>query len=74
MAFACQSVSSSVEPLATARAAKAAGLEVCSGGIFGIGETDEQELAIALLALEVDVVPLNFLVPIPGTLMEKGKG
>jgi biotin synthase len=60
--------------VATVRAAKAAGLEVCSGGIFGIGETDEQalELALALRDLDVDAVPLNFLVPIPGTPMEKG--
>jgi biotin synthase len=60
--------------VATVRAAKAAGLEVCSGGIFGIGESDDQvlELALALKDLDVDAVPLNFLVPIPGTPMEKG--
>jgi biotin synthase len=59
--------------VATVRAAKAAGLEVCSGGIFGIGESDDQalELALALKDLDVDAVPLNFLVPIPGTPMEK---
>jgi biotin synthase len=59
--------------VATVRAARAAGLEVCSGGIFGIGETDDQalELALALRDLDVDAVPLNFLVPIPGTPMEK---
>lgn len=53
----------------TVRAAKRAGLEVCSGGIFGLGETREQrvELAFALRELDVDSVPLNFLVPIPGT-------
>ena len=52
-------------------AAKRAGLSVCSGGIFGIGETDEQvlELALALKDLNVDAVPINFLVPIEGTPM-----
>jgi biotin synthase len=60
--------------VATVRAAKAAGLEVCSGGIFGIGESDDQvlELALALRDLDVDAVPLNFLVPIPGTPMGNG--
>ena len=51
--------------------AKREGLSVCSGGIFGIGETDEQvlELALALKDLNVDAVPINFLVPIEGTPM-----
>ncbi len=51
--------------------AKKAGLSVCSGGIFGIGETDEQvlELALALKDLDVDAVPINFLVPMEGTPM-----
>ncbi|MDX9787994.1 MAG: biotin synthase BioB [Desulfobacterales bacterium] len=62
--------------VATVRAAKAAGLTVCSGGIFGIGETDDQvlELALALRDLNVDAVPLNFLVAIPGTPFEKSVG
>lgn len=62
--------------VATIRAAKAAGLAVCSGGIFGIGETDDQvlELALALRDLDVDAVPLNFLVAIPGTPFEKSSG
>jgi biotin synthase len=53
----------------TIRAAKRAGMEVCAGGLFGIGETDEQifELASDIKALDVDSIPLNFLVPIPGT-------
>ena len=57
------------ERVATVLAAKQAGLSVCSGGVFGTGETDRQvlELAWALKALDVDAVPLNFLVPIPGT-------
>lgn len=51
---------------------KEAGIRVCSGGIFGMGEGLEQrvELAIALRELDVDVVPLNFLHPIPGTPLE----
>lgn len=55
--------------LKTVRLAKEAGLEVCSGGIFGLGETPEQrvELAFALKALEVESVPINILNPVPGT-------
>jgi len=55
--------------LRTVRTAKEAGLEVCCGGIFGMGETAEDriDLALALRRLEVDSVPLNFLNPIPGT-------
>lgn len=58
------------------RAAKKAGLSVCAGGIFGIGETDFQvmELALALRDLDVDAVPINFLIPIPGTRLEKAPG
>ncbi len=49
--------------------AQKAGLSVCSGGVFGIGETDGQalELALQLRDLDVDCIPLNFLVPIEGT-------
>ena len=50
---------------------KNAGMEICSGGIFGLGETweDRIEMARALKELEVDSVPINFLVPIEGTPM-----
>ena len=53
---------------ATIRSAKSAGLEVCSGGIFGMGETDEDriDLAFSLSELEVDSVALNFFVPVSG--------
>ncbi len=53
-------------------AAKAAGLVVCSGGIFGMGETWDQriELAFTLKALDVDSVPINFLNPIKGTRLQ----
>lgn len=49
-----------------------AGLQVCSGGILGMGETWEDRLAMAamLAELEVESIPLNFLIPIPGTPLE----
>lgn len=60
------------EDVATVRLAKQAGMKVCCGGIFGLGESLEQraELAFTLRELEVDSVPLNFLNPIPGTPLE----
>ncbi|OGB88113.1 biotin synthase BioB [candidate division WOR-1 bacterium RIFCSPLOWO2_02_FULL_46_20] len=57
------------ERLQTIKLAKQAGLEVCSGGIFGLGETLEQrvELAFTLRELEVESVPINILNPVKGT-------
>lgn len=54
------------------REAKAAGAWVCCGGIFGIGESDEDrvELAMTLRELDVDSIPVNFLNPVPGTPVE----
>ena len=48
---------------------RAAGMEVCCGGIVGMGESLEQraEFAGQLAELEPDEVPLNFLNPRPGT-------
>jgi biotin synthase len=61
------------EDLDTLRQAKEAGLQVCSGGIFGLGESPEQRLELAYTLKEqlVDSVALNFLVPIAGTPLEK---
>ena len=55
--------------LRSARVALDAGLELCSGAIFGIGETDADrvDVAFALRDLGAHVVPLNFLHPIVGT-------
>jgi len=54
------------------RRAQDAGLKVCSGGIFGMGESRAQrvEMLMALRALNVDRIPINFLNPIPGTPLE----
>lgn len=60
------------ERLATMRAVKMAGLSLCSGALFGMGETweDRIDLALELRRLGVDVVPINFLHPIPGTPLQ----
>ena len=52
-----------------------AGLEVCSGGIFGLGETEEDRIDMAFALREHDVtsVPLNIFNPIPGTPFGKNK-
>jgi len=49
--------------------AKEVGIETCSGGLFGMGETweDRVDLALTLRELKVDSIPLNFLIPIEGT-------
>jgi biotin synthase len=55
----------------TVAAAKEAGLEVCSGGIIGMGETwqDRIDMATTLAELNVDSVPINILIPIEGTAL-----
>jgi biotin synthase len=57
------------ERVKTVKLAKEAGLGVCSGGIFGIGEKPRQrvELAMKLRELNVDSVPINILNPVKGT-------
>lgn len=51
---------------------RAAGLSVCSGGIIGMGESDDDivDLAYATRRLRADSVPVNFLHPIAGTPLE----
>lgn len=57
------------ERIETVRLLKAHGIGVCCGGIIGVGETMAQrlDLAFALRDLDVDVVPLNVLIPVAGT-------
>jgi biotin synthase len=57
------------ERFETLRMVRDAGMEVCCGGILGMGETIGQraEFATELAALQPDEVPLNFLNPRPGT-------
>ena len=61
--------------LATISNARAAGLEICSGGIAGMGETDEDviDLALSLREVRPDSIPMNFLHPAEGTPMRDQK-
>ncbi|PRQ02806.1 Biotin synthase [Enhygromyxa salina] len=63
------------ERIETIRSAKRLGLRTCCGGIFGMGEAAEHraELAMTLRELDVDEVPLNFLVSIEGTALERAE-
>ncbi len=58
--------------LATLRHVRQAGMMVCSGALFGMGETwaDRFDLLFELRDLAPDIVPLNFLIPIAGTPLE----
>ena len=60
------------DKIACIKRAKAAGLEVCSGGIIGMGETmaDRLDMALTLAELGVHSVPVNALIPIAGTPLE----
>lgn len=55
--------------VATVEAVKAAGVKTCSGGILGMGETNDDviDLAMSLRAIDVKSVPVNFLIPVEGT-------
>lgn len=57
----------------TLKAVRASGLELCSGGIIGMGERDLDvvRMALALRELEVESIPLNFLIDIAGTPLAK---
>lgn len=57
----------------TVNAARSAGFDVCSGGLFGLGEGWQEriDLAFQIRALQIDSIPLNFLSPIPDTPAEK---
>lgn len=57
----------------TAEIVKASGMELCSGGLIGMGESleDRVEMAFALRDVKADSIPLNFLDPRPGTALEE---
>ncbi len=63
------------ERINTINSAKQVGLEVCSGGIIGMGETwqDRIDMAYTLKELDVNSIPLNILVPIKGTPLESAE-
>ncbi len=58
--------------VATVEHVSRSGMKTCSGGIIGMGENDDDviDLAMSLRALGVRSVPVNFLIPIPGTPFE----
>ena len=58
--------------IATLKLVKEVGMCACSGGIIGMGETweDRLDMAISLAELGIDSIPLNALMPIPGTPLE----
>jgi biotin synthase len=59
--------------IATLHAVRDAGLELCSGGIVGMGEKDSDvvQMALALRDLGADSIPINFLLPVDGTPLAK---
>lgn len=63
------------QKIETLKAAKRAGLSICSGGIIGLGETMEDRIDMVLTARELGVksVPVNLLNPIPGTPYENNR-
>lgn len=63
------------DKIETLQAAKSVGLEVCSGGIMGLGETMEDRIDMVFTARKLGVksIPVNVLNPIPGTPYEKNR-
>lgn len=63
------------EKIATIKMAQEEGFCVCSGGIIGMGETweDRLDMAISLAELGIMSIPINALMPIPGTPLENLK-
>lgn len=63
------------EKIESLKAAKEAGMSICSGGIMGLGESIEDRIDMVLTARELGVksIPVNFLNPIPGTPYENNK-
>lgn len=63
------------EKIETLKAAKRAGMSICSGGIMGLGESFEDRIDMVLTARELGVksIPVNFLNPIPGTPYAENK-
>ncbi|MFR1801899.1 MAG: biotin synthase BioB [Faecalispora jeddahensis] len=60
------------DKIETIRAAQKAGLEICSGGIIGMGEemSDRLDMAFELRDLGVESIPVNVLMAIPGTPLQ----
>ena len=63
------------EKIATIKMAQEEGFCVCSGGIIGMGETweDRLDMAVSLAELGIMSIPINALMPIPGTPLENLK-
>jgi biotin synthase len=61
--------------VATAKIVKRVGLDLCCGGLIGMGETreDRVDLALALKELDTDSAPINFLDPRDGTDLENNE-
>lgn len=63
------------DKIACIKRAKANGMNVCSGGIIGMGETwsDRIDMALSLSELEIQSIPINFLIPIKNTPLENAE-
>jgi biotin synthase len=63
------------EKINAIKSAKNAGMEICCGGIFGLGETyiDRIDMAFTIKELDVKSIPINMLNPIKGTPLENNE-